>query len=175
MQLECGNIVIVSSGKLLNGHTKSCGCYRRDLPVLNKTKHGDDKRDTVMRLYKIWSGIKSRCYYVKNIRYKIYGGRGIILCESWHDYPKFKKWAVNNGYDVTKQIDRIDPNGNYEPSNCRWVNLQEQANNKRTTILITVDGITKPLSDWAREYGIKRATLYRRYMIAGKTGTELFV
>lgn len=101
------------------------------------------------RLYNIWSGIKSRCFYKKYNRYKYYGGRGITMCEAWrNDFKAFYDWAMANGYKEDLTIDRIDVNGNYEPSNCRWATLKEQANNRQHTLLIKYENEIKPLSVW---------------------------
>ena len=84
------------------------------------------------RLYGIWSGMKTRCANPKNPGYKNYGGRGIAVCEEWREcFRVFQSWALENGYDENLSIDRINNNGNYEPSNCRWATHQQQAENKR--------------------------------------------
>ena len=90
-------------------------------------KHGS----TNTRLYKIWSKIKQRCLNKNNDHYEYYGGKGISICNEWNKYSVFKDWALNNGYSNTLTIDRINPNGNYEPSNCRWVDRIAQAQNTR--------------------------------------------
>lgn len=123
-------------------------------------KHG--KYNT--RLYRIWSRMKTRCYNKKYEHFKHYGGRGIKVCDEWlNDFMSFYDWSMSNGYKDNLTIDRIDVNGNYEPSNCRWLTNEEQQNNKRRNIRLTYNGKTQTITQWARELGIKRELIERRH------------
>lgn len=156
---ECGNKVVVEQYKLKCGHTKSCGCLRKDVSRKTQTKHGH----RYSRLYVIWNNMKKRCYNPKNKSFKDYGGRGIEVCDEWKtDFSVFYTWAINNGYNDTLTIDRINNDGNYEPNNCRWATKLEQNKNTRHNRLITLDGITKCISDWAKEYKLNYNTLIDR-------------
>lgn len=107
--------------------------------------------------------MKTRCYCKTNDRYKNYGGREITICKEWlEDFKNFYNWAINNGYQDDLTIDRIDVNGNYEPSNCRWITNYEQQSNKTDNRLITYNGETKTIAQWAREYDLKWKTLESR-------------
>ena len=122
-------------------------------------KHGG--RHT--RLYAIWCSMKTRCYCPNVRAYRYYGGRGITICSEWlNDYISFRNWAMSNGYKEGLTIDRIDNDGNYEPSNCRWTTRKEQANNQRTTIKIEYKGEKKSLHEWAETLNINPHTLYFR-------------
>lgn len=132
---ECGNIVDVASTNLKQGKTLSCGCYKNETtPIAHKT-HGESHT----RLYRVWQGMKERCYNPHHISYHLYGGRGVFVCDEWNNsYFTFKEWAEANGYDCTAQrgactLDRIDVNGGYEPSNCRWVGMDVQSKNRRNS------------------------------------------
>lgn len=127
---ECGNSVIASGKDVRSGNTKSCGCKKGENGYL-------DGRSTE-RLYGVWCGMHTRCYNENSGSYKNYGGRGISIAEEWHDYSKFRAWAIANGYDESAPkgvctIDRINNDGNYEPGNCRFVSMKVQAANKRKT------------------------------------------
>lgn len=125
---DCGNVIIVIGEALRSGNTKSCGCYEHDVHINMSTTHGK----TGIRLYRIWQGMKQRCYYPQNTHYKHYGGRGIIICDEWkNDFQAFYDWAMSHGYSDSLTIDRINNDGNYEPSNCRWATNSEQQLNKR--------------------------------------------
>ena len=130
-ECECGNTTITSTHNLKSGNTTSCGCSRKKL------------KQIIPRLYRIWNGMKTRCSNSNRKEYKNYGGRGIKVCNEWLEYKNFYKWAINNGYKDNLTIERINNNGNYEPSNCTWATIQEQQKNKRKPNLIKADLIIK--------------------------------
>ena len=115
------------------------------------------------RLIIIRHSMYCRCYYPSTHGYKRYGGRGIKMCDEWKNNPQsFYDWAINNGYKKDLTLDRIDVNGDYEPSNCRWATKEEQDNNRRTNRKITYNGETKTLSQWCRKYNINIVTFSDR-------------
>lgn len=126
-QCDCGNTVYSESSNLRSGDQASCGCAH--------DKHGDHKS----RLYQTWASMKNRCSSANNDSYGRYGGRGITVCNEWAHYPPFREWALSNGYAGNLQIDRIDNNGNYEPSNCRWVTPAKNTRNRNCVILSEQD------------------------------------
>lgn len=156
---DCGKIIEVSTSNLTRNHSKSCGCFGIIATQEAKIKHGY----TGTRIYHEWVNIKDRCNNPKCKSYKNYGGRGITICEEWdRDFTKFRDWAMANGYDDNLSIDRIDNNGNYEPSNCRWADTYMQARNTRKNVFLTYNGETKTVSEWAEILGIQVDTLYAR-------------
>jgi hypothetical protein len=156
---DCGKSIEVRGSSLISGHTKSCGCYLSDKLTEKNTKHGGFGT----RLYSIWQGMKKRCYVISDKDYHNYGGRGIKICDKWlNDFEAFQKWSLNHGYSNELTIDRINVNGNYEPCNCRWADLLEQNNNKRSNKLLTVANKTMTLSMWARERDLKPKTVIGR-------------
>lgn len=107
--------------------------------------------------------MKNRCYNKKLKEYKNYGGRGIKICDEWkNDFLVFYKWSIENGYSDNLTIDRIDVNGNYEPSNCRWATIEMQANNKTNNHFITYNNQTLTINQWARKLNIPRETIKTR-------------
>jgi hypothetical protein len=148
---DCGKLLTVKRSLLLNHITTSCGCYKHEIVKNINLKHG--KRYT--RLYRIWCNMKYRCYSKNAINYERYGGRGIKVCQEWQDdFKNFYDWAIDNGYNDTLSIDRIDNNEDYKPSNCRWLTNKEQAQNRRSNFNITLDNKTQCLTKWAEEYNI---------------------
>lgn len=120
------------------------------------------------RLYNSWKHMKERCYDTNCKDFIHYGARGITVCESWKtDFLAFKSWALANGYKQGLTIERIDYNGNYEPSNCKWATRREQNNNRRNLHLLTFNGETKTLTEWSNITGIKAPTLYMRLKVYG--------
>lgn len=106
------------------------------------------------RLYRIWKTMRQRCNNPNNKKYKNYGNRGIAICEEWNDFSKFHKWAISNGYSDNLSIDRIDVYGNYEPSNCRWISPQMQANNKTNNRIIYFNNEALTMADFCRKYNL---------------------
>lgn len=144
---NCGNFKIANIDNLVSGYIQSCGCLRKECYFTNHRIHGMANS----RLYKIWIGMKARCYNLKNKSYNNYGNRGITVCNEWKsDFMNFYNWAMNNGYNDDLTIDRIDVNGNYEPNNCRWVDRKVQANNTRTNHYITYNEETHTIAEWCR-------------------------
>ena len=158
-QCDCGNTITTDGIYLRQGDTKSCGCYQRDIAKLVNSTHRSQKT----RVYNSWRGMKDRCYNEKHSSYADYGGRGITVCEEWRNsFESFRDWAYANGYNDDLTIDRIDPNGNYEPSNCRWATKTQQARNTRRCKKIEFNGETHNLSEWAQLIGVSYRTLYHR-------------
>lgn len=160
---DCGNKTKKREYSLKYGITRSCGCLSAELSSQRATERVRKNNWGNTDLRRKWREMKLRCSDRHRDNYKNYGARGISVCADWdNDYYKFEEWAINNGYKIGKSLDRIDVNGNYEPSNCRWIDLRYQARNKRNTIYLTAFGETKCLSDWIEEYGIKRSTVTER-------------
>lgn len=154
---DCGREKVARGRDLKRGSVKSCGCLLHEFDRKNKT-HGMSKT----RIFRIWAGMIQRCENPNNNKYKIYGERGIVVCDEWRKFEPFLEWAKENGYKENLTIDRIDTNGNYEPSNCRWVDLKVQANNTRSTIFLTYNGETKSASEWSDITGIPQNTITKR-------------
>ena len=153
---ECGNVTVVTNSKLVSGHTQSCGCLVKD--NRSNLQHGE----SYTRLHSVWSSMKARCLCQTDPAYKHYGARGIRVCEAWKDYKTFASWAKTHGYSDSLTIERVDVNGNYEPENCRFIPLAEQAWNRRSSKTITYKGKTQCLEQWARDLGINSGTLSSR-------------
>jgi len=158
---DCGKTRKVLGQNLKSGRVKDCGCISQEIRKLNISKNNKTHGLSKTKLYSCWTGMKSRCFREKDKEYKNYGGRGIVVCEDWiHNFENFYNWAINNGYKEDLSIDRIDVNGNYEPSNCRWISMAEQSYNKRNTRKIYYKGIGKTASEWSKIFNIKSYKIY---------------
>lgn len=171
---DCGNEIYVATSCLNSGHTKSCGCEKNNFVEMGKIggKFGKHHLSRT-RLYKCYNHMINRCHNSSNIQYKDYGGRGITVCEEWkNDFMSFYNWAMSNGYKDDLTIDRIDVNGNYKPSNCRWVNMQKQNNNRRNNHIIIYNGERKILEEWSRILPINISSAELRYRIMNNWSIE---
>ena len=156
----CGNEKIIRRKDSKYNKIKSCGCLNKEKTTERNTKHS--LRHT--RIYRIWLLMKNRCLNSKYYLFKNYGGRGITVCNEWkNDFVKFYDWSMNNGYNDTLTIDRIDVNGNYEPSNCRWATKLQQQRNTTRLRKITYKNETHCISEWAEILGLEYNTLYHRF------------
>lgn len=144
---------------------------------LKPCKHGNHYKHgftvTHPQLMNVWQTMKSRCNNQNREKYKDYGARGIKLCEEWeHSAESFCKWALDNGYKEGLQIDRIDNDGNYEPSNCRWVSAKQNSRNRRNTVYLTVNGVIKCVAEWCETVNISPYTIYWWVKCKGKKYAE---
>lgn len=172
MKCDCGNIEERSLHSLnarsgIHGRRKKkipmcCEC-REKYNSTSKQTHGDSKT----RLYAVHRTMLQRCENPNAHEYENYGGRGITVCDEWHNYEPFKEWAMANGYKEDKRgkctLDRIDTNKGYSPDNCRFVDMKTQQRNRRNNIRLTLDGVTKTMSEWAELTGTQLGTMQKRY------------
>lgn len=162
-QCDCGNVKSCRADSLRAGNIVSCGCKKREQDKQNLTKHHSHLQSGT-RLYKIWQGMKKRCYCEHDCRYNNYGGRGIKVCDEWkNDFAAFYEWALNTGYSEELTIDRIDVDGDYEPSNCRWADIKTQCNNRTSNINIKIGNSTRTLTEWCEIFNLNYSTVHRRY------------
>lgn len=162
-QCDCGNVKVVRSDALLSGCTVSCGCKKKEQDRINLTANHSHKMSGT-RMYNIWVGLKGRCNNPNDPRYDRYGGRGISVCDEWNtSFQSFYDWAINNGYSDDLTIDRIDNDGNYEPTNCKWSTNKEQCNNRATNINIKIGNATKTLTEWCEIFDVDVARTMARY------------
>lgn len=156
---DCGSTPkAIRYSQLVYGNTVSCGCHRQAILDQSRLKHGFRYK----REYRIWIGIKERCYNPNNKNYQVYGGRGIKMSEEWKNSFEAFYRDMGDLPSPTHTIDRRDNSLGYNKENCRWATRKEQANNKTNNILFTIDGETKTLSQWCNIHGIKLGTATNR-------------
>ena len=172
---DCGNVTTVSGGHLKDGHTTSCGCFANEERSRRASRHGLLKGGKKPRTFIIWNGMKARCLNPRSTGYPRYGARGISICDEWLDYETFNRWAVTHGYADGLELDRIDNDGPYCPSNCRWVTHSRNQRNTSRTHMITISGKTKCASDWISELGISRSTFYQHLNNDPDGGQRYFI
>lgn len=166
---DCGTDKRLLLTAVFQGKVRSCGCFRRN----RMTKHGLRFHP----LYLKWVGMKRRCYYPKDEHYYCYGGRGIIVCNEWrNDFLAFYNWGINApNYGIKDELDRIDNDGNYEPSNCRWATRTEQVCNTSRNVFVWFNGNRMTLSQLYVNANVpksRRGTVRRRIVEYGWTLTE---
>lgn len=160
-QCDFGKSVIAYQGNLKRGNTMSCGCIMQI--------HGESRT----RLYSIWRHMKHRCTNINDKDYNYYGGKGIKACKDWDNYENFRDWAVSSGYDDTLTIDRINPNKDYEPNNCRWITSSENSArvvHTKSARFLDVDGELKNETQWAKEIGVVQQTIHAWIKKYGENG-----
>lgn len=157
---DCGTEKDYYLDLIRRGHTKSCGCLNAEEVKRKRTTHGNYGSS----LYHVWNMMIQRCSNPRCNAYSRYGGRGIKVCQEWvRSFESFNEWALSNGYIYGLTIDRIDNDGDYEPSNCRWVSMKIQCNNRRNSRYFEINGETHTLSEWCElssvEYGLVKGRL----------------
>lgn len=153
-ECSCGGGAIVRSGNLKSGKTQSCGCLEKSANIT----HGLSSDSSYQR----WICMMDRCYNPGHKFYHRYGGRGIYVCEEWHDVAVFISWVSHTKRSGNVTMDRIDNNGNYCPTNCRWASQEVQQNNRSSNRIMTHNGVSRTMTQWARIAGIKPSTLAMR-------------
>jgi hypothetical protein len=161
---DCGNVAVVRGTKLRRGHTRSCGCFKKEAISRVNFSHGG----VGTRLYSIWESMRGRCHPVHGD--KNYGLRGIRVCKEWRDFALFREWALLNGYADNLSIERVNVNGNYCPKNCTWIPLSMQASNTRMSV--KYKGVTA--SEASRRLGAKFPNLVYCRMRRGWSKEKAF-
>lgn len=159
---DCGNEKHIRAGDLRSGRAKSCGCMIKSAVTKRNTTHGHALTGKCTTEFRAWTGMLSRCYNSNRERYKNYGGRGITVCDRW--LTSFENFYSDLGPKPSPQysLDRIDNNGNYEPSNCHWATKEQQARNKSNTTLLEWEGKQVKLLELCESFGVKIATVRER-------------
>jgi hypothetical protein len=168
---DCGNYHKTTTEQLRKGITTSCGCYHREIVAelgRKGKKHG--LLDSHLDIYRVWTGIKTRCNNPNSKDYKNYGGRGIKVCSEWENDPAaFAEWALSHGYKKGLQIDRIDNDKGYSPDNCQFITCAENVRKKPNTVVLTVNGLTMTAYQWGIYLGHDKNYIRRKYNSYGRT------
>lgn len=158
VKCDCGTVKTAVLAQVKNGQAKSCGCFKKEIDQNRFKIHGMSSSAE----YTSWTGMISRCECITNKKYHLYGGRGITVCDRWrHSFENFFN-DMGPKPNSKFSIDRIDVNGNYEPSNCRWADQKTQCRNKRTTVFIENNGEKIKLSDYVEKRGVSYQTIASR-------------
>jgi hypothetical protein len=169
---DCGTTFTAFRSNVKRGKTRSCGCLARESTAERNrarfTVHGHAAQ--VSREYLTWTGMIQRCTNPKAANFADYGGRGIAVCEAWRNFAIF--YSDMGPRPAGATLDRIDGAKGYEPGNCRWATAQVQATNRRNVRLVTIDGETASLTEWARRAGVSDAAMHFRIR-RGVTGRDL--
>lgn len=171
---ECGNEIRATSYSVIGGNTKSCGCLINEVLLKRNFKHGLYVRGNVHPIRHAYGGMMSRCFNEHDRRYRLYGGRGITVCQEWMDFLVFKDDMLPT-WTKGLSLDRIDVNGNYKKSNCRWTTQKVQCNNKRNNIWLEFKGLRMTVSQWAEHLGINSRLIYDRLRLGLTIERCLFV
>lgn len=158
-ECSCGKMTTVIGYHLRIGHTVSCGCYGAERTITRQTKHSEGETP----IYGVWRQMRQRCRSPKHPCYSDYGERGIDVCESWNDFSEFKAWALSVGYAPGLELDRINNDSGYSPSNCRWATRKEQCRNTRRTWKYN----GRPVIEICEDMGLNYNTIASRYFTLG--------
>lgn len=163
---DCGSPyeILRMAGQLNAGRRMRCSnCARKSRVSMLVENRRSARSPFPRKLRNVWDSMKRRCYKAHDTFFRYYGGRGISICDEWMNCPEsFFKWAIANGYGEGLSIDRINSNGNYEPSNCRWETKAVQSANRRSVINIDWNGKRQSIAAWAVELGVKKQSLWFR-------------
>lgn len=168
---DCGNFKTIVMHHIISGASQSCGCGVSKSTIKRNTTHGG----TGTRLYTIWLSMRKRCTNSKEKDYQYYGAKGIKISSEWSTFDTFRDWSLSHGYDDSLTIDRIDVNGDYCPSNCRWITFAEQCRNRTNNRQVTINGEAKLITDWIKESPVSMTTVYDRMRKGWPVEDALFI
>lgn len=170
---DCGKETIVDSYRIRNGLTKSCGCLNSELSRERgqesvvaaqqaRVTHGYSRKGNIHPLWNVWYAMKQRCYRKESDAYRFYGARSIQVCSEWMDSGTFIEWSLSNGWESGLQIDRINNDEDYSPSNCRFVTPKENSRNRRNNRLISYQDRMMTIAELSELTGIEQSKIISR-------------